>query len=171
MTDRDRGLERERLAPSKSRLKREALALQELGERLVGLPPAVLGRLGLSERVADAVAETRKITSHSARRRQIRWLAKVIAAEDGEQVRRLLDDMDTKQAADTRRFHALERWRDRLLDEGDAALSALLEHYPRGDRQQLRSLIRAARKDREHDQPPAAARRLFRYLRDLDDEG
>ena len=159
----------EELPPSKSRRKRDALALQDLGERLVGLPPAILARLGLSERLTSAVEETRQIKAHSARKRQIRWLAKVIGSEDSEQVQRLLQDLDAKHDADSRRFHALERWRERLLEEGDAALPDLIERYPRADRQQLRALIRAARKERDQEKAPAAARKLFRYLRELDE--
>jgi len=161
--------EDDQLPPSKSQRKRDALAVQDLGRRLVELAPATLGRLGLSERLTAAVEETRKVTSHSARRRQLRWLAKVIASEDSEGVQRLLQTMDIEHDADNRRFHALERWRERLLEEADAALPALLERYPRADRQQLRTLIRAARKEREQDKPPAAARKLFRYLRELEE--
>ena len=169
MIDHPIELEDEELPPSKSQRKRDALALQDLGERLVGLPPARLGRLGLSERLIAAVEETRQITSHSARKRQVRWLAKVIASEDTEQVQQLLQTMDAKHDADNHRFHAVERWRQRLLDEGDAALPDLVDRYPRADRQQLRTLIRAAQKERDQEKPPAAARKLFRYLRELDE--
>jgi ribosome-associated protein len=169
MTDEPVELDDEQLPPSKSQLKREALALQDLGERLVGLSPARLARLGLSERLMSAVEETRKITSHSARKRQIRWLAKVIAGEDTEQIRQVFQVMDARHDADNQRFHTLERWRNRLLEEGDSALPALLERYPRADRQQLRMLIRTAEKEREQEKPAAAARRLFKYLRQLDE--
>lgn len=155
-------------SPSKSQLKREALALQALGERLLGLPESRLQRMNLSERLRSALEESRRVKGHSARRRQIRWLGKILAGEDSAQLEALLAQSDAKQQADNQRFHALERWRDRLVEEGDAALPDLLERYPAADRQRLRALIRSAAKEQVAGKPPAAARKLFKYLRQLD---
>lgn len=155
-------------APSKSQLKREALALQALGERLLELPPARLERMSISDRLRSALDESRKVKGHSARRRQLRWLGKVLGGENSDQLAELVVQSDAKQQADNQRFHALERWRDRLLAEGDSALRDLLEHYPDADRQQLRTLIRNAEKEQAEGKPPASARKLFKYLRLLD---
>ncbi len=155
-------------APSKSQLKREALALQALGARLLDLPPARLERMRISDRLRSALDESRKVKAHSARRRQLRWLGKVLSSEDSDQLANLVAQSDAKQQADNQRFHALERWRDRLLAEGDDALSELLERYPDADRQQLRALLRSAGKEQAAGKPPAAARKLFKYLRQLD---
>jgi ribosome-associated protein len=43
----------------------------------------------------------------------------------------------------------------------------VLTRYPGADRQHLRQLIAAAIKERDADKPPASARKLFRYLREL----
>jgi ribosome-associated protein len=155
-------------APSKSQLKREALALQALGERLLELPPARLERMRISERLRSALEESRKVKGHSARRRQLRWLGKVLSGENSDQLAELVAQSDARQQADNRRFHALERWRDRLLAEGDGALPDLLGRYPDADRQQLRALIRNAEKEQAEGKAPASARKLFKYLRLLD---
>lgn len=154
--------------PSKSQLKREALALQALGERLLELPPARLQRMALSETLRVALEESRKAKGHSARRRQIRWLGKVLSGEDSARLQTMLAESDAGQRAEIQRFHALERWRDRLLAEGDAALPDLLERYPAADRQQLRALMRTAAKEAAAGKSPVAARKLFKYLRQLD---
>jgi ribosome-associated protein len=60
----------------------------------------------------------------------------------------------------------VEQWRDRLLANEDNALSDFFDNYPNADRQVLRNLMRAAQKEKEHNKPPANARKLFKYLRD-----
>ena len=56
--------------------------------------------------------------------------------------------------------------RDRLIDEGDDAVAEVLNLWPNADRQQLRSLIRNAKKRKK-----ATSRRNrvpdFQYLREL----
>ena len=64
-------------------------------------------------------------------------------------------------------MHHIERWRDRLLEEGDTALELLLEEYPLADRQYLRQSIRNAKKEMQANKPPKTARGLFKYLREL----
>ena len=78
-----------------------------------------------------------------------------------------LADLDAGQRSDARRFHALEQWRDRLLAEGDEAVSAFLLEYPDAEAQPLRQLLRNARREQDAGKPPATARKLFRYLREV----
>ena len=65
----------------------------------------------------------------------------------------------------------LEALRERLLDEGDAALGEILAEFPAADRQRLRSLTRQAQSERASSKPPKASRQLFRYLRELSEAG
>jgi ribosome-associated protein len=53
------------------------------------------------------------------------------------------------------------------LQEGDAAINDLLAQCPEADRQQLRQLVRAGVRERQSERPPAAQRKLFKYLREL----
>ncbi|MBU0500459.1 MAG: DUF615 domain-containing protein [Gammaproteobacteria bacterium] len=153
--------------PNKSAQKREMVALQKLADRLLTFSEQRLAPLGLSERTTQALAEGRRIKALDARRRQQRFLAKLLSGEELEPVDRFLEAIDGRNAASNRHFHELELWRDRLIDEGDEALEGLLEEQPQADRQQLRQLIRAAKRERELERPPAAARKLFKFLRAL----
>ena len=81
----------------------------------------------------------------------------------------LVDQMDASTREYNERFHALERWRDRLLGGGDADLDAFVTAYPDTDRQHLRGLLRQAQHEAAHNKPPAAARKVFKYLRELDE--
>lgn len=141
-----------------------------LAERLLELPPAARERLALGETVRREVEVALAIRAHGARKRQLQFLAKQLRrdAESLAVVRdAVLADTDARRR-DAALLHRIERWRDRLLAEGDAAIGDLLAEFPdRGfDRQQLRALVRQASAEQAADKPPAAARQLFRLLRD-----
>jgi len=154
--------------PSKSARKREMHALQALGEQLCALSPRELESIPLSDAaLAEAVAEARRISSHSARRRHLQLIGKLMRQVDAEPIREALAALEHGRQASAQHFQALEAWRDRLLHEGDAALPAVLERWPQADRQHLRQLLRHYAREQSRGQPPAAARSLFRYLRSL----
>ena len=60
-------------------------------------------------------------------------------------------------------------WRDRLIEGSDKDLSDLLEQVPDINVQILRQLIRNAKKEAGLGKPPAAARKLFKLLREADE--
>jgi ribosome-associated protein len=154
--------------PSKSELKRQDLQLRELGAALVELPVAEFEALDLPDKLADAVRACRTITAHGARLRQEMYIAKVLRHVDVEPIRAALDRRSENDRQRVRREHALEQWRERLLaDEPDAwtELAAAL-HDPTA-LQPLRTLARQARAEQASSRPPAAARQLFRRLREL----
>jgi ribosome-associated protein len=150
--------------PSRSQIKREHLALQSLAEQLLALPRRLLEELSFSESTWVAIDETARIKDQRALRRHYKRIANCLARENTEPLQALLVQREAQARAATARQHEVERWRERLIDEGDEALAELISAYPEVDRQQLRSLVRAARRDRERERPEAP-RRLFRQLR------
>ncbi len=58
-----------------------------------------------------------------------------------------------------------ERWRERLLGEDAAVFAEFASAYPRTDMQQLRTLIRNAKKEREAGKPPRDFRKLYQLIR------
>jgi ribosome-associated protein len=143
------------------------LALQKLGERLSQTPASQLARMPLSEDMRAALAETARIKSHNALRRHYRRLGKLLRTEDLESIRQVIDEIDGRHQAGVDRFHALERWRERLIDGDSEVFGEFLEAFPSADRQHLRHLIQAVQREREKEQPPAAYRKLFKYLREV----
>jgi ribosome-associated protein len=142
-------------------------ALQQLGERLSTLSPSVLARMPLSAALQEALEESRRIKSLNALRRHYRRLGKLLRGEDLDSIRQVIGEIDNQHQAEVNRFHALERWRDRLVDEESDAFGEFMQAYPEADRQHLRQLIQAARREREQDRPPATYRKLFKYLREV----
>lgn len=154
---------------SKSQVKRELHALQQLGERLTTLKPDMLARLPLTDALRRALDEAPKHTAHAARKRHIQFIGKLLRDQDLDAIHGLLEQIDSSSRQYNERFHALERWRDRLVEEGDAALEALVVQFPEADRQHLRGLIRHAQHEAARNKPPAAARKIFKYIRELDE--
>jgi ribosome-associated protein len=111
--------------------------------------------------------ESPRHTKHIARKRHNQYLGKLLRGHDVEAIQSVLDNFDSASREYNNRFHQLERWRERLLDEGDDALQELMLEYPDIDSQHLRGLIRQAQHERAREKPPLAARKLFKYLREM----
>ncbi|MGB5490310.1 MAG: ribosome biogenesis factor YjgA [Woeseiaceae bacterium] len=75
------------LKPSKSAKKREYLALQKLGEDLIGLNEPDLRKMELDEDLLEAVLEARRIKSRGALRRQKQYIGKLMRHVDPEPIR------------------------------------------------------------------------------------
>ena len=156
--------------PSRSEQRRTALDVLELGERLASLAPAQLAKLPVPDALLPHIAETRRMASHGARKRQLGFLAKQMRREDPEALDAIRDALEAGGEAtrrETALLHRAEVARDQLLEGGDEALSAFLDAHPGADRQRLRQLLRSAADERARDKPPRAYRELFRELREL----
>jgi len=158
---------------SKSQLKREMTALQDLGKKLTKLSAQQLQKIPLPDELHRAIDDARVIHSNSAMRRQMQYIGRLMRSADIEPIAAAIDFLNSQNNQANAHFHKLERWRDRLVAEGDTALSELLEAHPKADRQQLRQLIRNAQNESAKAKPPKSARQLFHILRELleaDDE-
>jgi ribosome-associated protein len=154
---------------SKSQRRREALETRSLAAKLISISPARLAQVPLDGQLRAAIDEARQIRSRVARKRQMQFVAKLLRRIDQEPITLAIEafDMDARQLA--ARQHRSEAWRDHLLDAGDAAVGELAEQRRDADAQTIRQLIRNARREAERNKPPAAARRLFRVLRAMDE--
>ncbi len=143
--------------PSKTQLKAEADEKQALGEALLTLRADLMARLDLPDKLLDALKEARRITHFEGRRRQMQFIGKLMRPLDMTPIRAAIDEQANGSADLTLALHLAEQWRDRLLEDDDA-LSEWLTTYPSTDAQQLRALIRQARKDAKPEKPGEAPR-------------
>lgn len=154
--------------PSKSERKRQSDELQALGEALIELPASELEALPLPDNLRDAVELARRITAHGGLYRQKQYIGKLMRKIDAEPIRAALAARRNRERVAALQFRRIEHWRDRLLAEGPAALAALgAEAKSSVDSVMLTQLIERARAERAAQQPPHAARELFRALRDV----
>jgi ribosome-associated protein len=152
---------------SKSQLKRESHARQALGEALVQLNSEQLRKFDLPDELLQAIKLAQTIKQHGGKKRQLQYIGKLMRNVDIEPIKQTLDDLKGVSAQAIASQHKIEQWRQRLIDEGDNALHALLQAHPDIDRQRIRQMLRNIQKETQNNKPPKAFRELFKYLREF----
>jgi ribosome-associated protein len=152
---------------SKTRRKKDSHDLQDLGEALVAMPDGRLVDLPMDESLLDAIRQYRVTRTHEGKRRQMQYIGKLMRRNDPEPLREAVASMQLGHAKDALALHDAERWRAELVASDDALTTWMADH-PQADVQQLRSLIRAARKDASvapEQRSGRAFRDLFKFIR------
>ena len=157
--------------PSKTRRKQASHDVQALGEALVDFPDDRLERIGISEPLIDAVRACRTIRAHEARRRQMQLIGKLMRAQDIEPVKQAVAEAQLGRVRDSLALHRAERWRAELLAD-DGATTRFATAHAAADLQQLRALVRNARKDASlvpEKRSGRAYRELFKFIREFEE--
>jgi len=152
---------------SKTAIKKEMEALQKIGEEIAALSDNELKGIPLEATLKEAISLARRLPHREGRRRQMQFVGKLMRSADHEAIEVALDKLRNNSRAHTKLLHDIENWRDRLIAEGDAAMSEFTKIYHHTDRQHLRQLIRSAQKQQSQQKPPAAARKLFKYIKEM----
>lgn len=152
---------------SKSQMKREQTALQELGEKLVELAPDQLQKIGMPEDLREALLFAKKLKRGEALRRQLQYIGALMRESDPEPIRTALETIARGRRQDAAQFHELEQWRDELIKGNDGLLEEIVGRFPDADRQRLRMLASNARKEADANKPAKSSRALFRLLQTL----
>jgi ribosome-associated protein len=161
--DRDEPIEK-----SRTKLKKEALVLQQTGEKLVALSEEQLIRIELPVVLLKAVLDAKGMKAHGARRRQMQYIGSLMRKVDVVPIEQAIRVIEQGAYDQARTFHKIESWRDRLVDGDDELMETVLSNHPHANRQRLGQLVRSARKEKEKSSPPKSSRNLFRYLKELD---
>ena len=149
MKNTNENLEEEYSGPSKSELKRRAEHLQDLGKELTTLGAETLAKIELPEVILKAIEEYHRVPS--------------FGALDGDAVRQAIDRATGNDKAAVAALHKSERLRDALIAD-DAALTKFIAQFPDVNVQEVRQLIRNARKEAEGNKPPKSARALYKLI-------
>ena len=161
-------LEEEYTGPSKSALKRQMIALQQIGESLTRLTEKQLANVPIDdERLVIAVKETQQIKSNSARKRHMQYIGKLMRDVDVDAIERALRVMYKHKQDRNNDFHELEKLRDNILETGLNGIEQVVVRWPGADRQQLRQIVLQHQRELKANKPPAASRKLFKHLRNL----
>jgi len=156
--------------PSKSQLKRESHHLVDIGEEILKLSSEDIRSLQLPDELDAAIATALKIKSRSGLKRQRLYIGKLLRSMDSEDIEAQLRKIQHRHDTNTAQFKRLEKWRDKLIDNDKQTLDEVISYFPGIDRQHINQLIRAAHQEKQHDKPPAASRKLFKYLRELEEQ-
>lgn len=154
-------------APSKTRRKKDATAVQALGAEVARLTAEQRAKLPLGERTRDAIDAFLRIKSHEARRRQLQRIGALMREEDDIAVRIALAEHEYGTPQSIRRLRNVQLWQHRLLSEGDTGLAKLAESR-RGLAPGLHARLANLLADHA-DGDAEASRDIFRVLYALDD--
>lgn len=153
-------------SPSKSQLKRDMKELQKLGKQLVETPQHLLKNIKMEEALSNAIILARRLGTDKSYKRQLQYIGKLLSQTQTDEIKQVLDNYSQQQKSVNTEFHYIEKWRDKLIQEGINALNELINEHQNLDRQHLWQLIRNAQKEASEKKPPASSRVIFSYLRD-----
>lgn len=153
--------------PNKTQIKKEIGALFALGEVMAKLSAENLSSLELPDNIHKAVCEVADMPQTGARKRSLKYIAAQLHKMDVTPIQEKLARIQNKSAHAVREHHIIERWRDRLIAEGNDALTELVDEYPDADLQQIRHLLRNIKKETVANQAPKSSRLLYRHLKTL----
>jgi len=153
--------------PNKTQIKKEIAALFALGETMSKLSAAHLASLDLPDNIKKAVCDVAGMPQDGARKRLLKYIAAQLHKIDISPIQEKLARIQNKSAHSVREHHILEHWRDKLINEGNVALTDLFDEQPTVDLQQVRQLLRNIKKEAEMGKPPKSSRLLYRYLKIL----
>jgi ribosome-associated protein len=156
----------EEVVLSRTKRKEQVEALQDLGVELVKTSKEKLAKLDLPANLFEAIKMAQKITANGAIRRQYQYIGKLMRQVDAEAIQNRLEYLNGDDVKSTQIFHLSEKWRDELLNSGDEVLDRFSATYSNFDIGELRSLLRAVRKERELQQNRNFTK-LFRLIRTI----
>ena len=162
--------ENETLEISKSQRKRDAQELVNLAKTMIAMTENRFKKLPLDEDLRSELEFARSIKAHGARKRQLMTVGKMLRLRDNEDLLDAVNNVDQKNRQANARFHLIETWRDQLIEGSDQVLTELLEHVPGANVQSLSQLICNAKKETQLGKPPSASRKLFKLLREMDED-
>ena len=152
---------------SKTQIKLEMHELQALGEALLQLPESVYNTFPIPEELDNEIVAARKIKTHSAKRRQLQLIGKIMRHIETDEIAAAYNHWQTGMKQAAREHHQLEQLRDELINGNKAALEQLITAHPDCDIQQLRQLIRLAQSEQTNQKPPKYYRKLFQFIKEL----
>lgn len=126
--------------------KAEETRLAALAAALADLSKKQLARLDLDDAIVDAVEEARRMTTHSARARQLRAVRRELRGSDSVAIAAAVADLLNPRGSPSPAARKAAAWAERFLAEGRVAVEAFLLEHEEADRQHLNVLIRNAQK-------------------------
>lgn len=150
---------------SKTELKKFAHSLQDLAKELVEMPKGKRNKLSLHDSLIAAIEESKRITSHIARKRHFQYMGKLLLKSDYEKIQAEIDQMEQQNANFAVRDQVINLWIDQLLTDANPLLNALYQQHEHSEVGTIRQLTRNLSKKPDN---PAARKKLFQALRQLD---
>lgn len=149
---------------SKTEQKKAVQRLSAIGAQLAELNPNQIKQLPVDERLIDALLDVQGITSFEARRRQFQRIGKLLRSEDEALI---LSYLTPKQGV--KKQAQLQRWVDRMIEQGDIAIIEFSKEYNASERHTLRQHVLRIIRDKQQnpDQVEQSMQKLLNYVKQV----
>ena len=124
---------------SKTQLKKEAMALRELGKNLTSFPANDLDQLRLNPKLRAAIDDFKRLpNSHGAKKRQLQYIGKLIREYGGKVLQAQIHHLNSSSKQQTK-LNSSSEISERIISEGEVAITEIVAKQ-QFDRQKLRQL-------------------------------
>lgn len=149
---------------SKTEQKKAVQRLAAIGAQLAELNPQHIQQLPVDERLIEALLDVQTITSHEARRRQFQRIGKLLRNEDEAQI---LSYLTPKQGL--KKQAQLQRWVERMIEQGDSAIHDFHKEYNVSERHTLRQYVLRIIRDQQQNptQVNESIQKLTNYVQQV----
>lgn len=149
---------------SKTEQKKAVQRLSAIGSQLAELNKDLIQKLPVDERLIDALLDVQTMTSFEARRRQFQRIGKLLRNEDEALI---LSYLTPKQGA--KKSAQLQRWVDRMIEQGDSAIHEFSKEYNASERHTLRQHVLRIIRDKQQnpDQVEVSVQKLMNYVQQV----
>lgn len=149
---------------SKSQLKRESMALQNLGIEILNLNLKQIYALNLPLDLEAALSHAKTLKSHEALRRQSQFIGKIMRDLDTENIKTQIKTLSTPKGLHHEgKAKALE-WQTKLLSGDKNVLAEFIKNYLIEDIQSLRHLIQQSRKSSMKQNQSTSTKTLYQFI-------
>lgn len=149
---------------SKTEQKKAVQRMAMIGAQLAELNQEQIAQLPVDERLIEALLDVKSITSHEARRRQFQRIGKLLRNEDESLI---LSYLTPKQSV--KKTAQLQRWVERLIEQGDSAIHEFSKEFNACERHTLRQhVLRIVRDKQQHpEQVEQSTQKLLNYVQQV----
>ncbi|WLF84420.1 ribosome biogenesis factor YjgA [Moraxella sp. ZY210820] len=149
---------------SKTEQKKAVQRLSAIGAQLAELNKEQIQQLPVDERLIDALLDVQAISSFEARRRQFQRIGKLLRNED-ESV--ILSYLTPKQSP--KKLAQLQRWVERMIEQGDSAIHEFSKEYNACERHTLRQHVLRIVRDKQQNpqQVESSMQKLLNYIQQV----
>ena len=125
---------------SKTQLKKEAMALRELGKKLTSFPTNDLDQLRLNPKLRAAIDDFKRLpNSYGAKKRQLQYIGKLIREYGGKVLQAQIHHLNSSSKQQTK-LNSSSEISERIISEGEVAITEIVAAKQQFDRQKLRQL-------------------------------
>lgn len=152
---------------SKTQKKQMVHDLQQLAKEITAMPKNKLKQLDLPSAFMDAIEESKRITSHIARKRHFQYMGKILLNADHEAIKAQIHHIENMDGYYQIRDAVINLWIEYLTSHEKQLFNYLYQNHSHEELTQLRQGLR------NHLKKPGEVsqrKKLFQLLRQLDNQ-